>query len=136
VAEREGRVMPAFEITAAHAGVCPLCSVGIAANRSTISPLPVPYPMNPAYASFYGERGAWLVNGDYIKRMHRRPWAHSRCVDRLNDRYTDAEQMDLAEDWAQELAEMKAEALHIHGRRNGARRQRKPRRPRHEAAVA
>ncbi len=116
--------MPAFEIVAGHAGVCPLCCRGIAKSRSRIAPIAAT-PLNPEHCRWYAERGKWLVRQDYMtQRLHGRTWAHAACVDDLDAKYTPDEQAVLAAEWRGELVAKKrsAEALLDHhcGRRRAS----------------
>jgi hypothetical protein len=111
----------AFEIIAGYGSVCPLCCHGIAKSRSVIKPLACPTPLNPAYVTYYAQRGAWLLHGHQeARRLHRRDWGHARCVDKLDREYpAPGEQHDLAERWAEQLSAMKREAIRLAQRHPG-----------------
>jgi hypothetical protein len=113
---------PDFEYVAKHGGVCPICCDFIAAGRSQIRSLVVPTPPNPAYCTFYAERGAWLVHGQYAKRLHSRTWAHARCTARLDSRLSADQQIAMAGDWRAELDSKRDAAAGLYKRQFGRQR--------------
>jgi hypothetical protein len=110
-----------FEIIAGHAGLCPICCDFIATGLSHIKPLVIPTHPNPAHCS-YSERGAWLVQNEYARRLHPRRWAHSRCAERLDREMSVDDQIALAGDWHAELTAMKQASQLLHGCYRGGQR--------------
>jgi hypothetical protein len=108
-----------YEHKAAWPGFCPICCNGFRAG-TVIESLAAPLVPNPQHCSYYADRGAWLIHSQYAKRMHARSWAHKRpCAERLDRKYSAAEQIALAQMWRDELAAMKREAIRSSDRHAG-----------------
>jgi len=95
------------DLLARSAGLCPICTNYIAKNRSHITALVVPFPCNPRYVEWHVEKRSFLVSGTFVKRMTARRWAHVKCLQKLNDKYSVPEQIGLAGDWHDELVEIR-----------------------------
>lgn len=102
--------MSDLPLIAQHAGLCPLCGRYIAPNSSRIAPLAAALPPRPDLCR-YGVNGTkgWYV-ANVPANVRRRRWAHARCVDSLDARYSADEQIALSADWAEELSAMRKRA--------------------------
>jgi hypothetical protein len=111
----------AYTILAQHSGTC-TCGKYVRAGTSTISPVDVPMPPDPAVCLYSGERGCWYIGGaSSPSHVRSRRWLHERCAARL-DRLSFDDLEQLAADRRVALSTMKKRGDAEYGRRVGRQR--------------